>query len=77
MHGVSHHAGLVHDTADGAEPLTAGMVITIEPEVYIPEENTAIRIEDTVLVAEDGAKVMSSALPTDPDEIERALAQRN
>ena len=77
-HGISHHVGLdVHDTANDAEPLTAGMVITIEPGVYIPEENTGIRIEDTVVVMEDGAKVLSSALPTDPDEIERALAQRN
>ena len=77
-HGISHHVGLdVHDTANDAEPLTAGMVITIEPGVYIPEENTGIRIEDNVLVMEDGAKVLSSALPTDPDEIERALAQRN
>ena len=53
------------------------MVITIEPGVYIPEENIGIRIEDVILVTETGAKVLSGALPTDPDEIERALAQRN
>ena len=77
-HGLSHHVGLdVHDPSDNSEPLKPGMVITIEPGIYIPEENIGVRIEDTVLVTEDGARVMSAALPTDPDEIERALAERN
>jgi Xaa-Pro aminopeptidase len=77
-HGLSHHVGLdVHDAFDPTEALKAGMVITIEPGVYIPEENIGIRIEDVILVTETGAKVLSGALPTDPDEIERALAQRN
>jgi Xaa-Pro aminopeptidase len=76
-HGLSHHVGLdVHDASDTTTPLKAGMVITVEPGVYIPEENIGIRIEDIVLVTETGAKVLSAALPTDPDEIERALAQR-
>jgi len=79
-HGLSHHVGLdVHDavdTSDAFGPLRAGMVITIEPGVYIPEENIGVRIEDTILVTETGAKVLSGALPTDPDEIERALARR-
>jgi Xaa-Pro aminopeptidase len=75
-HGLSHHVGLdVHDAFDPAEPLKAGMVITIEPGVYIPEENIGVRIEDIILVTEAGAKVMSGALPTGPDEIERALAR--
>lgn len=74
-HGLSHHVGLdVHDASDNTTPLRAGMVITIEPGIYIPEENIGIRIEDMVLVTENGAKVMSAALPTDPDAIERVLA---
>jgi len=77
-HGLSHHVGLdVHDAFDPTEALKPGMVITIEPGVYIPEENIGIRIEDVILVTETGAKVLSGALPTDPDEIERSLAQRN
>jgi len=77
IHGLSHHVGLdVHDATDPTEPLKAGMVITVEPGIYIPEENIGIRIEDVVLVTETGAKVLSAALPTDPDELERALAQR-
>jgi len=76
-HGLSHHVGLdVHDASDGRAPLKAGMVITIEPGIYIPEENIGVRIEDVVLVTKTGARVLSAALPVDPDEIERALAQR-
>jgi Xaa-Pro aminopeptidase len=76
-HGLSHHVGLdVHDAFDPTAPLKAGMVITVEPGIYIPEENIGIRIEDVILVTETGAKVLSGALPADPDEIEHALAQR-
>jgi Xaa-Pro aminopeptidase len=76
-HGLSHHVGLdVHDAFDPTAPLKAGMVITIEPGIYLPEENIGVRIEDIILITETGAKVMSGALPTGPDEIERALAQR-
>lgn len=73
-HGVSHHVGLdVHDP--GPTTLEAGMVVTVEPGIYIPEENIGIRIEDTVLVTETGAKVLSAALPREPDEVEKAMAR--
>lgn len=78
-HGVSHHVGLeVHDAPSSSysQPLEAGMVITLEPGIYIPEEGIGIRVEDTVLVTADGAKVLSAALPKEPGEIEKAMAVR-
>jgi Xaa-Pro aminopeptidase len=75
IHGLGHPVGLqVHDpNVDG--PLEAGMVVTVEPGIYIPEENIGVRIEDVVLVTENGAKVLSAALPREPEEIERAIAR--
>jgi Xaa-Pro aminopeptidase len=78
-HGISHNVGLeVHDSPPSSysEPLEAGMVITLEPGIYIPEEGIGIRIEDTVLVTANGAKALSAALPKEPDEIEKAMAAR-
>jgi Xaa-Pro aminopeptidase len=75
-HGIGHHVGLeVHDAFDPAIPLEAGMVIAIEPGIYIPEENIGVRIEDVLLVTENGAKLLSGALPREPDDIEKALAR--
>src|SRR5271169_2642614 len=63
-HGLGHHVGLdVHDAYDPSVQLEAGMVVTIEPGIYIPEENLGVRIEDVVLVTGHGAKVLSAALP--------------
>lgn len=74
-HGVGHSVGLdVHD-AQVPGPLEAGMVFTVEPGVYIPEESIGIRIEDVVLVTENGAKLLSAALPREPDQIEKAMAK--
>jgi Xaa-Pro aminopeptidase len=76
-HGLGHHVGLdVHDLSEATDPLKAGMVITMEPGIYIPEENIGIRIEDVVLVTATGAKILSADLPSDPDVIERELAGR-
>ncbi len=76
-HGIGHHLGLeVHDAWDPLLPLAAGMVITIEPGIYIPEENLGIRIEDVVLVTATGSKLLSGELPREPAEIERALAKK-
>lgn len=75
-HGLSHYVGLdVHDPGDLNWPLQAGMVITVEPGVYIPEENIGIRIEDMILVTASGAKVLSGALPRDPSEIEKRVGK--
>jgi Xaa-Pro aminopeptidase len=75
-HGLGHHVGLdVHDPGPTTIELKAGMVITIEPGIYIPEENLGVRIEDTILVTENGAKILSGALPKEVEEIEKLVGK--
>ena len=76
IHGLSHHLGLnVHDPSGPARPLEPGMVITVEPGIYIPEENIGVRIEDDVLITPTGYKLLTAHLPRDPDEIEKIMAE--
>jgi Xaa-Pro aminopeptidase len=76
VHGLGHYVGLdVHDPGDPTAPLKAGTIITIEPGIYIPEENIGIRIEDIVLVTADGAKVLSAALPREIADIEKLVGK--
>ena len=76
IHGLSHHIGLnVHDVGDSCRPLEPGMVFTIEPGIYIPDENLGVRIEDDALVTETGIKLLSEKLPRNPDEIEKIMAE--
>jgi Xaa-Pro aminopeptidase len=75
-HGVSHHIGLeVHDPGDRQRPLEPGMVISMEPGIYIPEENLGVRIEDDVLITRDGYQLMTARLPRTADEIEKIIAE--
>ncbi|MGA3203248.1 MAG: Xaa-Pro peptidase family protein [Bryobacteraceae bacterium] len=75
-HGLSHHVGLdVHDPSEPGVELKPGMVITIEPGIYIPLENLGVRIEDTVLVTENGCKILSGGLPREVEEIERLVGK--
>jgi Xaa-Pro aminopeptidase len=74
LHGCCHFVGLdVHDIGTMDETLEAGMVITVEPGVYIPEREIGIRIEDTVLITADGHEVLSACVPSDPREVERSI----
>jgi len=73
-HGLGHHVGLdVHDATDPDLTLAPGQIVTIEPGLYIPEENLGIRIEDIIVITADGARVLSAALPKTPADIERAM----
>jgi Xaa-Pro aminopeptidase len=76
IHGVSHHIGLeVHDASDIDAPLAEGMVISVEPGLYIPEEQMGIRIEDMVVVTHNGCRVLTASLPREAAEIERIMAR--
>ncbi len=77
IHGLSHFVGLnVHDPGDSSAPLAPGMVFTIEPGIYIPEEKIGIRIEDTFYVDASGKLVcLSCAIPKRAEEVERAMAK--
>jgi Xaa-Pro aminopeptidase len=76
IHGLGHHVGLnVHDASD-ASPLDKGMVFTIEPGIYIPEEKLGVRIEDMFAVGQDGKLVMlSHDLPRTAEEVEKAMGK--
>lgn len=76
-HGLGHHVGLhVHDAADYSQPIPAGAVMTIEPGLYVQDENYGIRIEDMYLVTAIGAERMSAGIPHSVAEIEQAMAGR-
>jgi Xaa-Pro aminopeptidase len=74
IHGLGHHIGLnVHD-AGPARPLMPGMVVTIEPGIYIPQENLGVRIEDCVLITENGFKHLTARLPRTVEDVEKTMA---
>ena len=71
MHSIGHHLGLdTHDLADRTKPLTAGCVITVEPGIYIKEEKIGVRIEDDILVTENGYRILSKSIPKEIEELE-------
>jgi len=76
IHGLGHYIGLnVHDPGDYKVPLGPGMAFTIEPGIYIPEENLGVRIEDDYLVDTDGKLIkLSAALPSKAEDVEKAMA---
>lgn len=75
-HGVSHHMGLeCHDLCDYT-PLVPGCVISCEPGLYIQEEGIGIRIEDDLLVTEDGCENLSKSILKTVEEIEEFMSKR-
>ena len=84
-HGLGHHIGLdVHDRGSYSE-LKKGMVITIEPGIYIPEGtpcdkkywSIAVRIEDDALITQNGYELLSDAAPRKTEEIEKMISQKS
>ena len=77
IHGLSHWLGMdVHDVGDYRTPLKAGMVLTLEPGIYLTQEALGVRIEDDVLVTAAGAEWLSAKAPKTTVEIERLMVRR-
>ena len=76
IHGLGHWLGMdVHDVGDYGTPLKPGMVLTLEPGIYLPAESLGVRIEDDVLVTATGAEWLSAKAPKTTVEIERLMSR--
>lgn len=76
-HGISHHLGIdVHDLGPRTEPIKAGMVFTIEPGIYIEEEQMGVRIENNFWITRTGNKDLMKNIPITVEEIEGLMKRR-
>jgi len=74
MHGVSHSIGLdVHDVMNADAKIAPGWVLTVEPGIYVPQEGFGVRIENTVVVTEDGPSDLMAGVPIEAEEIEAEM----
>ena len=77
MHGTSHHLGLdVHDVGNVYRPFETGMVFTVEPGIYIREEGLGIRLENNVVITEEGVHDLMGNIPIEAEEIEDLMNER-
>lgn len=77
-HGISHHLGIdVHDLGTRIEPLQPGMLLTVEPGIYIEEENMGVRIENNVWITENGNIDLFEGIPITVEEIEAAMKKES
>lgn len=73
-HGISHHLGIdVHDLGTRTEPLQAGMLLTVEPGIYIEEEHMGVRIENNVWITKNGNQDLMKNIPIKAEEIEALM----
>ena len=74
MHGTSHHLGIdVHDVASIYKVFEPGMVFTVEPGIYVPAEDIGVRIEDNIVITEEGHINLMKNIPIEAEEIEELM----